>query len=142
ALYAVLAFYATGIEWTLLKSAYLMFIEFCIIISICLVFSSYSSSFMSSLFAFSFFVIGHLSDNFAKVILKIAKDAKIEAAWPQTIADIVQIFNLDMFVIHTQIVHGITVPNTYLLKATLFGLGWITVFLTLSMILFRKKDLK
>ncbi|MCB0272284.1 MAG: ABC transporter permease subunit [Bdellovibrionales bacterium] len=142
ALYVVLAFYSTSVEWTLLKSAYLMFLEFCIIVAICLVFSSYSSSLMSSLFAFSFFVVGHLSDNFAKVLLNIAKRMQISSPLINNVADFVQIFNLDMFVIHTKIVHGMRVPTVYLWKSTLYALGWIVLCIVLSLLLFRRKDLK
>lgn len=142
ALYIVLGFYTTSIQWDLLKSAYLMFIEFCIIIAICLVFSSYSSSLMSSLFAFSFFVVGHLSDSFAKIIIKMAKKMKIESDLVGVVSNLVEIFNLDMFVIHTKIVHGMAVPVGYLRNATFYGLGWIVLCLVVSMFLFRKKDLK
>lgn len=142
ALYLVLSFYTPNMDWSLLKSAYLMFLEFCIIIAICLVFSSYSSSLMSSLFAFSFFVVGHLSDNFANVLLTMARRMEMQGPFISFLSDMVQIFNLDMFVIHTKIVHGMIVPGNYLWKATLYALAWILLCVVLAMGLFRKKDLK
>ncbi|MCB1198097.1 MAG: ABC transporter permease subunit [Deltaproteobacteria bacterium] len=142
AFYIVLAFYTPHIQWVLLKSAYLMFVEFCIIIAICLVFSSYSSSLMSSLFAFSLFVLGHLSDSFAKVILSMAKKMEISSNMVYVAADLVEFFNLDMYIVHTKIVHGMLIPPGYLWKATLYGLAWIVLCLILSMLMFRRKDLK
>jgi len=44
--------------------------------------------------------------------------------------------------VHTKIVHGIPVPFNYLGQATLLALCWILFFLTASMLLFRRKDLK
>jgi len=142
AFYGVLSFYATSLDVALLKGAYLMFVEFCVIISICLVFSSYSSALMSSMFAFSFFVLGHLSDNFANMLMTFAKKYNIDPEKVFPIAKLVELFNLDIFVIHTKVVHGMAIPKYYMWKATLYGLAWIVLCLSLSMLLFRRKDLK
>jgi ABC-type transport system involved in multi-copper enzyme maturation permease subunit len=142
ALYGVLSFYSPSISWVLLKSAYLMFLEFCILISICLVFSSYSSSLMSTLFSFSIFVVGHVSDNLANALLTMARNMRIESKWPEVVGNIVEFFNLDMFIVHTKIVHGIPVPGNYLFNATMLAVCWVLFFLTASMLLFRRKDLK
>ena len=62
-LFAMLKTYPEPLDWNLWKAVILIYMELCVLISITLVFSSYSSSFMTSLFCFSFLILGHLTDD-------------------------------------------------------------------------------
>jgi ABC-type transport system involved in multi-copper enzyme maturation permease subunit len=148
-MFAMLSFYPEPIDWNLWKAIILIFIELCVLISVTLVFSSYSSSFMTALFCFSALIMGHLTDDLISIISEkaqyMAKKQKLTPLMDAlfTVGEkILSIFNLDYFAINSKIVHGVVIPWSYIWYGVLYGACFSFVFIIIASVLFSKKDLK
>ncbi len=147
--FVMLATYAEPLDWNLWKAVIMIFTELCVLISITLVFSSYSSSFMTSLFCFSFLVVGHLTDDLGKIFadkVKYLERRKMLTPFKELFYDslerLVKIFNLDHFAINDKIVHGVPVPWSYIGFGIMYGSCFIIIFLFMANYMFSRKDLK
>jgi len=147
--FALLSTYAEPLDWNLWKAVILIYTELCILISITLVFSSYSSSFMTSLFCFSFLVLGHLTDDLVSIMVDKVKwyeRRKLMTPAKEFLFDagerIVSIFNLDYFAINSKVVHGVNIPWSYVGFCVLYGFSFILIFLFVANFIFSRKDLK
>ncbi|MFH1262253.1 MAG: ABC transporter permease subunit [Pseudomonadota bacterium] len=148
-LFGLLLFYREPLDFALLKAVLLIYTELCILITVALVFSSYSSSFMSILFCLSFLVVGHLTDDLA-TLLEPKLTTVIETGGPAaaagargilTAVHVVGVLNLDHFVINAKVVHGVSVSWNWILNSLLYGVGWLVLLLTCAVWIFRRKDL-
>ncbi|MEZ4703936.1 MAG: ABC transporter permease subunit [Bdellovibrionota bacterium] len=138
----MLSVYDHGIDWNIWKASFLIYVELCVLVSIALVFSSYSSSFMSGLFCFSILMIGHLTDDLVRIILKTIRVKDIELPFSAEIFNWLEVFSFDHFVINNDIVHGVPVGMNRVFFGGVYGAFWILFFITIAVALFRFKDLK
>jgi ABC-type transport system involved in multi-copper enzyme maturation permease subunit len=149
-LFLVLAFHRAPLDWNLLKAVVLIYAELSVLIAVALVFSSYSSLFMSSLFCLSFLVVGHLTDDLAGVLRGKAGDIlregqaaeKLGAPVLSAAAAVLEKVSLDHFVINAKIVHGVPVSPMWVANSLFYGFCMVVVLLTLAVWLFRRKDLQ
>lgn len=146
----MLSFYREPVDFNLLKAVSLIYAELVILIAVALLFSSYSTSFMSALFCLSFLVLGHLTDDFAlftrpkvELMLREAMGLDRVAAWMlKGLVEGLELFSLDHFVINAQIVHGVPVSWSWILTGWLYAVCWLVFLLTTAIFLFRRKDLQ
>ncbi|MEZ4846032.1 MAG: ABC transporter permease subunit [Bdellovibrionota bacterium] len=148
-MFAMLSIYPEPLDWNLWKAIILIFIELCVLISITLVFSSYSSSFMTSLFCFSVLIMGHLTDDLIAIITEKAqyleKKQKLTPVMDVFFTmgkKLLSIFNLDYFAINSKIVHGVLIPWSYIWYGVVYGICFSFVFIMIANFLFSRKDLK
>jgi Cu-processing system permease protein len=148
-MFAMLTIYPEPLDWNLWKAIALIYIELCVLISVTLVFSSYSSSFMTSLFCFSVLIMGHLTDDLMSIIAEKAHYLEKKKQMTPLLDAIMtggqkllSIFNLDYFAINSKIVHGVVIPWSYVFYGVLYGACFIFVFIMIANFLFSKKDLK
>ncbi|MCB0308327.1 MAG: ABC transporter permease subunit [Bdellovibrionales bacterium] len=138
------------IDFNLTKAVVLIFMELSVLIAITLVFSSYSSSLMSTIFCFSFLLLGHLTDDFADIMLPraaqmIASGQATDVFVGRTIDMFVrglEIISLDHFAINTKIVHGVPIGWDYVFRGIVYGFCLQGIFLLIAIKLFSKKDLQ
>jgi ABC-type transport system involved in multi-copper enzyme maturation permease subunit len=147
--YGLLATYPESLDWNLWKAVVLIYTELCILVSITLVFSSYSSSFMTSLFCFSFLIVGHLTDDLIAIMAdkeRWYERRKLMTPFKEFFFDagekLISIFNLDYFAINSKIVHGVNIPWSYVLYCAMYGFCFILLFLFVANYIFSRKDLK
>jgi len=146
----VLSLYREPLDFNLLKAVLLIYTELCVLIAAALVFSSYSSSLMSALFALSFLVLGHLTDDFAvltspRAYQMMAAPEMMDQAVGYTLLGVIRImevFNLDHFVINAKVVHRVHVDWRWVVNSLFYGLCWLMLLLTSAIWLFRRKDLQ
>jgi len=149
-LYLLLSFYKDPFDWNLLKPTILIFVELCVLVSIALIFSSYSSSLMSIIFCTLVLVVGHLTDDLASIMLPrfeqmIQKGEGSDIFIGKTMHALVsglEIFSLDHFVVNTKVVHGVPVTWNFVFQGILYGICLQIVFLFTATKLFQKKDLQ
>lgn len=147
--FAMLKTYPEPLDWNLWKAVILIYTELCVLISITLMFSSYSSSFMTSLFCFSFLIVGHLTDDLAQIFedkVRLLERRKLLTPFQDimynSLERFVKIFNLDHFAINAKIVHGVPVPWSYVGFGLMYGFCFVIIFLFIANYLFSRKDLK
>lgn len=148
-MFLMLSTYKDAVDWNLWKAVILIYFELCILISVTLLFSSYSSSFMTSLFCFSFLIVGHVTDNLINVIFDKIRLLKREKElsdsgefFMRASQKFFEIFNLDHFAINAKIVHGVPVPWSFVGYSAMYAGSFVFIFLLIANYVFSKKDLK
>ena len=129
---------AQGVDLLLLKAIALIFVELMVITAVALLFSSFSTPFLSGLFTMAVFVIGHCSGDLKVIAMKS------ENFLLKHLTNFLYYFlpNLENFNIKGKVVHNIPVSGDYLFFSTSYGILYITVTLMLSMLIFHKRDFK
>jgi Cu-processing system permease protein len=149
-LFIFLSFYHDPLNYGLIKAVILIYTELCVLIAVALVFSSYSSSFMSILFCLSILVVGHLTDDLAQImeprISKLIATGGVAAARGGELLLLlirtIGVLNFDHFVVNAKVVHGVPVPWGWIANSLAYGGCWILILLSLAIWMFRRKDLQ
>ncbi len=146
----VLSLYREPLDFQLLKGIVMIYAELCVLIAATLLFSSYSTPFMSSIFSLSFLAIGHLTDDLALIVgVKLWKNAQkstpLEGLMDKVLLGLIhflQFFNLDHFVINSDVVHGVEIPWAQIANGWFYAICWVVILLVGATFLFRRKDLQ
>ncbi len=148
-LFGILSLYVEPLDFNLFKAVLMIYSELCIVIAVALLFSSYSSSFMSALFSISFLLLGHVTGEFAAIFGPKASKLMAGEGWVRLggrvlngLVSFLKLVNLDHFVINAQIVHGIPVYWGQIGSGALYAFCWIVLLLFAAILVFRMKDLK
>ncbi len=143
AMVALLAWQGVGLTAALGKAVLLAWFEVVTVAAIAVFFSSFSSPFLSGIFALALFVIGRVTPDLRSAA------ATADAAWIRTVArgtlEIVP--DLHLFAIsgravdgQTVSVHGDFVAWSYVASAAGHGLLWIGALLILACVIFQRRD--
>ncbi|MCI5072435.1 ABC transporter permease [bacterium] len=150
-LFIVLSFYKEPLDFNLIKPMVLIFCELCIIVAVALLFSSYSSSFMSIIFTLGILFFGHATDDFVMIVknqiyaLAAESGQQAMSSWINfsvNLLDVLESFSLDIFAINAKIVHGVMIPWSYVIHAVFYALCIIALIQALTIWVFNKKDLQ
>lgn len=136
-IYLVLIFFHTfKIEWEMFIAIFFIFLELCLITSVALLFSCFSTPILSSLFSISFYIIGHSAWGLETLI------KKVKPGFGKTLAQILYhlLPDLENFNFKTEIVHHLPIPSTAFLYSTLYAIFYTLFLLVLALLIFRKKD--
>jgi ABC-type transport system involved in multi-copper enzyme maturation permease subunit len=121
----------------ILVALYFIVLEFLIICSLALLFSSFSSPLLSAVFAFSLFVIG----SFAEDLRNFAGMAHGFSRWAATAAAYL-VPNFSAFNVITSIAHEQPVAGQLILQNTLYALFYAAMALSGAVLIFEHRDLK
>ena len=121
----------------LLIAIYFILLQFVLITSLALLFSSFSSPLLSSIFAFAVFIIG----TFAEDLRAFAAMSSGGTRWiAQSLAYIVP--NFAGFNVITQVAHAVPVSGRLVLLNTVYALVYATAVTCAAMLIFERRDLK
>lgn len=113
-------------------------IEISVILSILLLFSSFSSSTLASIMGVIFFVIGHAMPD-----LKLfAESTKVPALKHMAYAFYYVLPNLENFNIRTDLVHKIPLQTDQLIFSVCYGVMYTVFLLYLTTIIFERREFK
>ena len=124
------------LDWAILVAVLLIFVELSLITSVAILFSTFSTPILSSIFTLAFFLIGHFSWGFETLI------QKMHSGFPKFL---VQVFytllpDLENFNLKTEIVHHLPISSEAIALAVLYGIVYTVFILVLAVLVFRKKD--
>lgn len=122
---------------TILVALYFIVLEFLIICSLALLFSSFSSPLLSAVFAFSLFVIG----SFANDLRGFAMLAHGFTRWIATAAAYL-VPNFSAFNVINAVAHQQTVGGQLILQNTLYAVFYTTMVLSGAVLIFEHRNLK
>lgn len=131
---------AIGIE--LLQAAWLVFVEVGIVLAVALVFSSFSTPFLSGLLTLGVFAVGRFAD-----VLGTVRLGDPESRTPLTegisaavrfISDVTP--DLSLYDVTPNLVYARPITADYLLHATGLGLTYIALGLLIAAVLFHRRD--
>ncbi len=133
---AVIFLHTFKIEWKMLVAILFIFLELCLITSVALLFSCFSTPILSSLFSLAFYLIGHFSWGLETLI------KKVKPGVGKTLAQLLYHFvpDLENFNFKTEIVQNLPIPPKIYLFSTLYGIFYTAFILTLALLVFRKRD--
>jgi len=133
---AIVYAHTLKIEGGLLVAVGYIFLELILITAVAVLFSSFSTPILSSLFALAFYLIGHLSWGL-ELILKKMRAGAGQAAVRALYAILP---DLENFNFRTEVVHGLPIPPGIYLSSFLYGVCYTAVILGLAVLIFRRRD--
>ena len=120
----------------LLAAVYLIFLELLLITALAILFSSFSTPILSTLFALSLYLVGHLTWSLDLLRARITSGAGREICRALYLV----LPNLEIFNVKGEVVYGHPVPASLLLYATLYLAGYGTVVLGAASLILQRKD--
>jgi ABC-type transport system involved in multi-copper enzyme maturation permease subunit len=133
---AIIYAHTLKIEGGLLVAVAYIFIELVLITAVAVLFSSFSTPILSSLFALAFTLIGHLSWGLDLII------KKMEPGAGRTLVRGLYLVlpDLENFNFKTEVVHGLAIPPAIYLTSFLYGVCYTALILGLAVLVFRRRD--
>lgn len=124
--------------WKIWPSVLLIYVELMILTSIALLFSSFSSPALSALLTFFFFIIGHFSSD----LKGLANSMGSRSARVLLTGLYYLLPNLTNYSFITPAAHGQTPPLGDATTAVLYALVYISVILSATTLIFRRRNFK
>lgn len=133
---ALVFFHTFKIEWGMFIAILFIFFELCLITSVALLFSCFSTPILSSIFSLAFYLIGHTAWGIETLIKKIPPGAG------KTLAQFLYHFlpDLENFNFKTEIVQQLDIPSEVYLYSILYGIFYTLFVLIIAVLIFRKRD--
>lgn len=136
-IFLALVFFQTWtIEWRMLAAIFFIFVELILLTAVAILFSCFSTPILSSLFALSFYLIGHFSWSLETLIKKARPGAA--RTFLQVLYTILP--DLENFSLKTEVVHGLPISASHMLYSTAYGIVYSAFILALAILIFRKRD--
>lgn len=136
-IFLVLLFLHTfRIEWVMLVAVAYIFLELVLLTAVAILFSTFSTPILSSIFSLAFYIIGHLSWGLEALI------PKIRPGLGRTLVRILYMVlpDLENFNFKTEVVHGLAIPAGIHFWAVLYGILYTAFMLGLAVFIFRRRD--
>lgn len=132
----VVFFHTFSIPWEIMISVAFIFLEMCLITSVAILFSCFSTPILSSIFSLSFYLIGHFSWSL-ETILK-----KMKPGVGKTLVQILYTFlpDLENFNFKTEVVHHLSIPPQSYFYSTAYGIFYTGFVLLIAILIFKKRD--
>jgi ABC-type transport system involved in multi-copper enzyme maturation permease subunit len=126
-----------GSDASVFVALYFIILEFLVICSLSLLFSSFSSPLLSAVFTFSLFVIG----SFAEDLRGFAGMAQGITRW-LVVGTSYLVPNLSALNVITSVAHGQAVPAQLILQNTLYAIFYSVLVLSGAVLIFERRNLK
>ncbi len=133
---AIIFFHNFRIEWGMFAAIFFVFFELVLITAVAILFSCFSTPILSSIYSFSFFLIGHLSWGLEAVIKKMKPGIgrMLIRALYTVLPD------LENFNFRTEVVYNLPIPIQSYLYSTAYGVFYTVFILALAVFVFRRRD--
>ncbi len=125
------------------KAVALIYVEVLVVVAIAMVFSSFSTPFLSGLLTFGVFVVGRFADRLAQDnVLAPAKEMTDQLRQLETIIQTVAAVVPDLSRYNTTkyVVYDAAIPNVYVWHAAVYGFTYAAICLLLASFLFSRRD--
>lgn len=125
-----------GFDLNILLYFFMLYLELLVIVAISLLFSSFSTPILSFIFTVSLYLIGHIMWTFNE--FKSMLQSKLWVHLAEVLYYILP--NLDKFNIKNDVVLGLPLQAGTILFSILYALVYILALLTLTVLIFRKRE--
>jgi ABC-type transport system involved in multi-copper enzyme maturation permease subunit len=133
---AVLLWKTGTVDVGLLPAVLMIFVELVLVSGFALLFSSFSTPILSSVFTLALYVTGHLTGG----LLLLKEHVKND--WSRQLCDVLYYLlpNLELFNLKHQAVHNLPLREGQILLALLYGLLYASAVFVLTVAIFRRRD--
>ena len=130
--------YEQPVPWILFKAIIPIWFELQLMLAVALMFSAWSSPFLSGLFTLSIFIIGHLTKDLV-VLAGNSEDSNF-----QMLANVLYyVFpNLENLNFKVQVVHGLPILASDFIYSLSYAFFYTCAILTLAVVIFRSRDIR
>ena len=134
-------------DFGLLSAVFLIFCEMSIVIAFAMLFSSFSTPVMSSLFTLGVYAGGHLTDQLlaqvrfvknvggSEMVAHHSALMEFMAVWVNRILPMLYRFNISQ-----QVIHQLPIPHGYFFWSILYAIGYNAILLTIASWWFGRRD--
>jgi ABC-type transport system involved in multi-copper enzyme maturation permease subunit len=133
---AVVFAHTLSLDWRLLIAIAYIYLELLVITALAILFSTFASPILSSIFSLSFYLIGHLTWGLELLI----KKARTAAGRTALRALYLVLPDLENFNFKTEAVHNLPIPSGIFLWSFLYALCYTAFLLALAVLVFRRRD--
>jgi ABC-type transport system involved in multi-copper enzyme maturation permease subunit len=133
---AVVFAHTLSLDWRLLVAIAYIYLELLVITALAILFSTFASPILSSIFSLSFYLIGHLSWGLELLI----KKARTAAGRTALRVLYLVLPDLENFNFKTEVVHNLPIPSGIFLWSFLYALCYTAFLLALAVLVFRRRD--
>jgi Cu-processing system permease protein len=142
AMFAMLLLEGSGLSSAVSKALILSWFEVLTVAAIAIFFSSFSTPFLSGIFALAMWVIGRLAPELESVTQNSAPWIRITTKIALEVTPDIHLFGVSGRTLDGAAVsvHGEFVPWSYVALASGHGLGWIIALVALAALLFNRRD--
>lgn len=143
--YSILFLTHSSPTLSLLQAIYLVFWELAIVVAIALLFSSFSTPVLSALFTLGVYFAGHLSGQLLEQVRFVQHMGEITGGMSTLLEKAAVVIHavfpgLYRYNISAYVIHGVPLPENYLLWSSLYAIGYISVFLGIASWWFSRRD--
>jgi ABC-type transport system involved in multi-copper enzyme maturation permease subunit len=133
---AIVYLHTFRVEGTMLVAIAYIFLELILITAVAILFSSFSTPILSSIFSLAFYLIGHLSWSLEILIKKMGAGAG------RSLAQFLYVFipDLENFNFKTEVVHNLPISPGIYIYSFLYGICYTAFILGLAILIFRRRD--
>jgi ABC-type transport system involved in multi-copper enzyme maturation permease subunit len=126
------------LQTAVLAASFLVYCELALLVAVALMFSSFTTPLLAALFSFAIYLIGH----FSKDLLEMAtlSNSSLTRAILTTLYYLLP--NLSNFGFITEASHGRIVPMRMIASATIYGIVYIGILLSATVLIFHKRNFK
>lgn len=124
------------LSWPVMRACVLVFVELLVIVSVAIVFSSFSTPILSFLLTLLIYVIGHVSYG----LVDLAEKAPSGSARILLKTLYYLLPNLESFNLKAAAVHDLVVPQGFMLASIEYGLAYTATMLLLATVIFQRRD--
>jgi ABC-type transport system involved in multi-copper enzyme maturation permease subunit len=137
-----LAVQGAAFDLPLVKATWLLFVNVMVVTSIAVLFSSFSSPFLSGFFAFGFFVVGRSVPDIRALGERVGGGVRTLFDAATAVLPNLHLFYPSGSIVgaETVSVHAQFVSARYLAATTAYGVGYSLVVLVFAMLIFRRRD--
>jgi ABC-2 type transport system permease protein len=133
---AIVYLHTFRVEGAMIVAIAYIYLELLLITAVAILFSSFSTPILSSIFSLAFALIGHLSWGLELLI------KKMHAGAGRTAAQVLYTFlpDLENFNFKTEVVHGLPIPAGIFAYSFFYGVFYTAFILGLAILVFRRRD--
>lgn len=132
----ILFLHTFSIDWKILLAILYIFFELCLMTAVALLFSTFTTPILASLYSLAFYLIGHLSWSLEMLIKKVKSGAGRAAL--RVLYTVLP--DLENFNFKTEVVHNLPLPGKLLGVSFIYGVVYTAFLLLLAMLVFRRRD--
>ncbi|MGA1843760.1 MAG: ABC transporter permease [bacterium] len=131
-----LYFMSGTIAWHILPAVGLIFLELMLVTSVAILFSTFSTPTLSTIFTLSIYVIGHLTGD----LVRLGENTESNLIKGVTKLFYYLLPNLENFNIRTQVVHNLAVSSGYYWRALAYAFLYLGIIVLIALYVFARRD--